>query len=154
MSTRIALATCGKQFVGEADDRPLLAALDARAIAYERPRWDDLSVDWARYGAVVLRSVWDYHDQPAAFAAWIDAVAAQTRLFNPAPIVHWNGRKDYLRELAQHGVEIAPTRWLACGERHDLRAHCLALGIDALAFLKPVIGANAKHTLRFDAGDS
>ena len=147
---RVALATCRRKYAGEADDDALAVALRTRQLPFERPRWDDPEIDWSRFDAVVLRSVWDYHDKPAAFVAWTDAVERVTRLFNPAPVVRWNSRKHYLRELEQHGVAIAPTRWLAAGERHELGAQCRALGVGGRGFLKPVLGANASNTLRFD----
>ena len=148
---RIALATCAQAFVGKADEEALEAALVARGLPFEDLSWDDPTVDWARYDAIVLRTVWDYHDKPEAFSAWLDALPARAKLFNPAPIVRWNGRKDYLRELEAAGVAIAPTRWLPAGERHDLARCCRELGVEARAFLKPWIGANASHTMRFDA---
>lgn len=148
---RIALATCAKSFVGKADEQALDAALHARGLTVEHPNWDDPAVDWARYDAIVLRTVWDYHDKAEAFDAWLDAVPARTKLLNPAPVVRWNGRKDYLRELEAEGVAIAPTRWLPAGERHDLARCCRELGVEGRAFLKPLVGANASHTLRFDS---
>ena len=38
--------------------------------------WDDPAADWLAYGAVVLRSTWDYHHRVAEFHAWIDRLEA------------------------------------------------------------------------------
>lgn len=153
---RIALATCRSLPSHERDDLPLLAALRERGVEVEPLVWDDDTVEWSRFDAVLLRSTWDYQDKHAQFVAWAQRVAECTRLFNPAPLVAWNTHKQYLRELEQHGVPLAETEWFAAGHHlhheHDLAAAVRARGITR-GFLKPLVGANARSTLRFDATD-
>jgi glutathione synthase/RimK-type ligase-like ATP-grasp enzyme len=147
---RIALATCRSLPPHERDDLPLLAALRERGVEVEQLVWDDDAVEWSRFDAVLLRSTWDYQDMHAQFLAWAERVAGCTRLFNPAPLVAWNTHKQYLRELEQHGVPLADTVWFAAKLDHDLAASVRARGITR-GFLKPLVGANARSTLRFDA---
>jgi hypothetical protein len=149
---RIALATCRSLPHHERDDLPLLAALRERGVEIEQPIWDDDAVAWSRFDAVLIRSTWDYPDKHPQFVAWAERVAGCTKLFNPAPLVVWNTHKQYLRELEQHGVPLADTVWFAAGRDHDLAAAVRARGITR-GFLKPLVGANARNTLRFDATD-
>lgn len=79
--------------------------------------WDDPAVDWAGFDRVVVRSTWDYQRRLPEFLAWVDRVAALTELLNPPEMIRWNTDKRYLAELAEAGVPITPTEFVAAGER-------------------------------------
>jgi hypothetical protein len=147
---RIALATCSALPSHEHDDEPLHAALRSRGVVVEQPIWDDPRVEWSSFDAVLIRTTWDYHAKHQAFVAWADRVAEQTCLYNPAPIVRWNTDKLYLRELEALGVPLAQTQWFEGGRAYDLIGAVRGAGF-VRGFIKPVIGANARGTLRFDA---
>jgi hypothetical protein len=147
---RIALATCRVLPAHERDDLPLLAALREHGVQVEQPIWDDPAVDWRAFDAVLIRTTWDYQDKHPQFVAWAERVGGCTRLFNPAPLVAWNTHKQYLRELERCGVPLADTVWFAAGQAHDLAKAVHERGIKR-GFLKPLVGANARNTLRFDA---
>jgi hypothetical protein len=147
---RLALATRSGLPTWEVDDRHLHAALQQRGVPFARPVWDDPEVDWRGFDAVLIRTTWDYQDKLPAFRAFVQRVAAVTRLFNPAPAVLWNTHKHYLRDLAAVGVPLAPTVWLDRGTRVDVRRALAGLGA-AEGFLKPCVGATARETLRFAA---
>ncbi len=131
----------------ERDDRPLVAALEARGAEVSRPAWDDPAVDWARFDVVLPRATWDYHHHQPAFVAWAERVGRAARLINPAPVLAWNSVKTYLRELP---VPQPETVWLTDADR--LEDEVRARGWSR-AFLKPVVGATAEGTLRFAADE-
>lgn len=145
----IALATFSELWSSEVDDLPLEAALRARGAQVSSPAWDDPGVDWAAFDAVLIRTTWNYWHQRDTFLAWTERVGALSRLFNPGAVIRWNTHKGYLRALSARGVRLAPTEWLEPGERHDLPALFAARGWSR-GFLKPVVGAGASGTLRFD----
>jgi len=62
---------------------------------------------------VVIRSTWGYYREEAAFRAWVEAMSASTRLFNPPGLVRWNLRKEYVRELAAAGVRVPLCHFVA-----------------------------------------
>ena len=66
-------------------------------------RWDDPTVDWSAFGAVVIRSTWDYHAHLEQFSDWARRVAEVTALWNPPQLIEWNVDKRYLLELAASG---------------------------------------------------
>lgn len=107
--------------------------------------------DWSQYDLVVIRSPWDYQDAPDAFFEVLAQIDAATRLENPLPVVRWNLRKTYLRDLERAGVPIVPTVWCEDG----LTAEALADGFRqwgaAQAVAKPVVSANADGTFRLGA---
>jgi hypothetical protein len=104
----LALATCA-ELHAQADEAPLGAALGAAGIAFRWAVWDDADEDWSAYDAVVIRTTWDYADDPERFRAWAGRVDSLTRLWNPAAVVAWNSHKRYLLELGAAGVAITPT---------------------------------------------
>ena len=149
---RIALATCSNLPDWEVDDKPLHAAMVERGVDLVHPDWRDGEFDWGRCDACLIRTTWDYQDHHEAFVAWAARVATQTRLFNPFELVQWNTDKHYLRDLESRGVSIIETVWLETGAQVDLKPTLAKRGWSK-AFLKPVIGATARETLRFDATD-
>lgn len=146
----LALASCTTVLGSEADDGPLHAALRARGATVATPAWDDPDVDWARFDACLIRGTWDYMDRRDTFLEWGEHVTACSQLFNPLPVVRWNTLKTYLRELEARDVPIAPTIWVDAGETIDLAAELAERGWFK-AFIKPMIGADARETLPFVA---
>ncbi len=144
----IALATYDHLPDWQNDETPLHAALESLGHDVRAPSWTDPSVDWSGFDACVLRTTWDYMERHDEFAAWTERVSAETRLFNPLPVVRWNSHKSYLRDLAGRGVRTVPTVWLETGATVDLCATLAERGWSR-AFLKPAIGATARETLRF-----
>jgi glutathione synthase/RimK-type ligase-like ATP-grasp enzyme len=135
------------------DDRLAVAALEKRGIRVDACIWADRGVQWEQYGAVVLRSCWDYHRRIDEFAAWLnDVERRRVRLWNPLPVVRWNMRKTYLRDLAAAGVPTVATEWIAADRRPGLAAIAERRGWDEVV-LKPVISASAFETLRSSADD-
>jgi len=143
----IALAT-GRPFLDLDVDLPLLVgAASARGLDAEVAVWDDESVDWSAYDAVVVRSCWDYLDRRDVFLAW----AAQVpNLLNPAEVLAWNTDKIYLRELADAGIPVIETHW-------DVRTgdDLPRLGIAAEEWVvKPSISGGSRDTARWDDPDN
>jgi hypothetical protein len=144
----LGLATCHNLPAWEVDDQPLFDALSARGVPYERPVWSDPDVDWSKYRAVLIRTTWDYQERQPEFVAWLRAVSEVTELINPSGVVEWNTHKTYLRDLQRAGAEITPTLWLDRGQSIDLAAALRERGWDR-GFIKPMVGATARETLRF-----
>jgi hypothetical protein len=142
--TRIALATCREYAELDADDRLLLRPLGRLGVTAEPAVWDDASVDWGRFDAVVLRSTWDYPPRLEAFLAW---AAAMPRLLNPLDVVRWNTDKHYLVELQTAGMSMVPTRlaepgraWDAFQDWHEI-------------VVKPAVSAGSVDTARYTRDD-
>jgi hypothetical protein len=122
-------------------DLPLLVAAAAqRGIDAEITLWDDTSVDWNAYDAVVVRSCWDYTTRRDEFLAW---AASVPRLHNSHEVLAWNTDKVYLRQIEAAGVPIIETRWnVADGD--DLGDH-------AEWVVKPTVSAGSLDTARWES---
>ncbi|MAT04851.1 MAG: hypothetical protein CL424_07395 [Acidimicrobiaceae bacterium] len=101
----IALVTCADARDLDADLPLLLEHLEGEA---EVVVWDDPSVDWSSYAAVIIRSAWDYPRRRDEFLAWAHRVAGATQLWNPADVLEWNTDKRYLQRFADAGIPTVP----------------------------------------------
>lgn len=153
---RIAFATHEAKPEISPDDHLAATRLGELGIEVDAVPWSREGVDWAGFGAVVIRSTWDYHQHLEAFRAWASHVETSGGLlFNPAAVVAWNSEKTYLRDLEAAGIAIVPTLWLPRGKRADLAALLAEQDWPAVV-VKPTISASAYRTWkqqRDEAGD-
>ncbi len=155
MPPTLALATCADYRGLLDDDRPFVAALEARGVAVRPVVWDGpeglAGLDGV--AGVLLRSVWDYYRKAPAFRAWLDGLErAGLRCWNPPALVRWNLDKRYLLELGRAGVALPPTLWLEPGLAPEEAARRIEVtGWDDLV-LKPAVSAGAWNTLRVPRG--
>lgn len=151
---RVALVTCTAFPDLHEDDRLFARALEELGISAVPAIWDDASIDWLSFDALVIRSPWDYFERAAEFRAWLDArIASGVLMCNSGDIVGWNYDKRYLRDLEAAGVPLVPTEFIARGERVDLAALASARGWNEIV-VKPTISGGAYRTHRFRVEDS
>ena len=105
--------------------------------------WDDESVDWSLFTAVVIRSTWNYHQKADVFRSWIDHVSAVTRLYNSAEIVRWNIDKRYLADVQAAGFPVIATTFI------DSIDDIATIDVDGDVIVKPTISAGSNDTARF-----
>lgn len=147
---RLAIATSADVAGLPRDERLSLPALAASGFDALPTVWNDPGVDWSRFDAVVVRTTWDYHRSPAAFAAWLEArEAAGQPVANDPASIRWNADKRYLLDLAAAGVETVPTRLVERAGADSLEALQRALGTAALV-VKPTIDASGDGAWRTD----
>lgn len=110
--------------------------------------WRRTDVDWDDYNLVLIRTPWDYQQDPDAFLQTLERIAkSKTILQNPLKIVRWNMDKTYLRDLESAEVRIVPTLWGDASSDMPLELWFEALQTKELV-VKPTISANADHTYR------
>lgn len=143
----VALATAAELDISDQDEHLLEPALISAGMQAQIRFWDDPTVDWSDFDAVVIRSTWDYVAKYPAFLAWIDHVASVARLFNPPEVLRWNLHKGYLIELEDRGVPIVPTAWLGKGDGIDLADIGASRGWKDVV-VKPAIDAGARGLFR------
>ncbi|MDF3143521.1 MULTISPECIES: hypothetical protein [unclassified Streptomyces] len=142
---RIALVTCrpGPEIAVDSDLPVLVRALRDAGAETDSVAWDDEQADWGGYDLAVIRSTWDYSWRAAEFVQWAQGCGKVTRLANPADVVRWNADKRYLGDLAEAGVPVVPTRYLAPGDDVD------DLPVDHEYVVKPTSGAGARFAARY-----
>ncbi|MEP6574172.1 MAG: hypothetical protein ABJD11_15840, partial [Gemmatimonadota bacterium] len=122
----VALATYAARPDLVEDDLPLASALKERGMDCHAVPWDDTDFAWKDCDGVIIRSCWDYHLRPDQFLEWVNRLETlRVPLWNPPPLIRWNARKNYLRELESRGIAVVPTTWIARGASESLGS-CLA----------------------------
>lgn len=144
---RLALATSVLIPGIHPDDDHLANSLKRLSIEPTACVWNDPTIDWSRFDAVLMRTSWDYFQHYTAFRHWLDRLPIPT--INNKHLLHWNSDKRYLLELEQHGIEIIPTR---IATAHGLR-ETLALLSTREVVIKPTVSGGAWHTLRGEVGE-
>lgn len=129
------------------EDAAVVEALQAQGLSVERRAWDDPTVDWSQVRSALFRTTWDYFERWPEFSAWLGRVRPQTRLLNPDVLINWNLDKRYLIALAEAGVSVVPTRYVACGDAHSLSEHLETAGWRE-AVVKPAISGAGRDTFR------
>jgi hypothetical protein len=145
---RVGLVTCVTLPEEDPDQEPLLAALHAAGVEAELLPWDDPQAAPESFDLCVIRSTWNYHEDPARFLAWIRRAEQKTRLHNPGDVVRWNAHKGYLRELEAQGVPIVPTAWIERGAAPSLLEIMERQSWDDVV-IKPAVSAASYRTRRF-----
>jgi len=148
---RIALVTTFTLPRPDTDLPILVEAFSQRETRAEIVAWDNASMDWSCFDAVVVRSTWNYVDHFEAFTAWIDRVSRCTKLLNTRDTLVWNLHKRYLLELAGAGIAIVPTELVEAGRHPDwVSVHH---GFEELV-VKPAVSAGSFATIRVHRSDS
>lgn len=128
------------------DDQLAVAVLATRGVRVVPAVWDDASIDWTAFDALIIRSAWDYHLKLPAFLAWLEAREHEGAvIWNSAATLRWNMDKNYLLRLAAGGASIIPTIPVRAGEPVDLPALMDSRGWEAVV-VKPVFSASAHDT--------
>ena len=112
--------------------------------------WRNTTINWDNYDVVIIRSTWDYQQDPAAFLRTLEKIDRSSAfLQNGLNTVKWNLSKHYLRDLESDGVRIVPTIW---GDRltHSGWNAIERSFKDRPFVIKPVVSANAQDTFRID----
>ncbi len=140
MPSSIILATASDQPDITASDQLYAEALQRRGFHVAGAPWDGPKAAFDGAAAVVIRSTWGYYRAAHSFRDWTEAMARETRLFNPIGLIRWNLRKDYVGKLAAAGVPVPDTRLVAC-ETAAIDKVFRETGWDR-AVVKPVTGAS------------
>ena len=130
----IGLVTCADYAELHPEDAPLQDALARLGYSTVPVLWGS---DVKPRLAYLVRSTWDYHLHPVAFAAWLRSLAASGPVvWNSAELMLWNMHKGYLLDLEARGVPIVPTTLVRAGEAWPTPA--------GVVVVKPAVGAGAR----------
>ena len=137
---RIVLAGCRALPEGDGDDAELVGALASHGLHARWLSWDD--PDTLTADLVIPRATWDYIERLDEFLEWTTKVR---NLLNAPEVVAWNTDKRYLAELAEAGVPVIASRFIAPGERVRIPS--------GEVVVKPSVGAGSVGAQRFrDSG--
>lgn len=130
------------------DDAHLVTSLNRLGVATTACIWNDPTIEWTRFDAVLIRTTWDYFKRYAAFRQWLEHLPIPA--INNARLLQWNSDKRYLLDLELQGVAVIPTRIATAKDLHETLATMHAHDV----VVKPTVSGGAWHTLRGIVGDT
>lgn len=153
----VAIATCDKllkaddadYYLSQAiyEDSLILDFLRRAGLKAKRISWRDQSTDWSAVKKVLVRGVWDYQEDVAAFNHWLKLVDSTSALCNSAKTIQWNLDKRYLFQLEQAGLAIVPTKFIERGTSANLTDYFELFQSQEIV-IKPAISASGEDTYR------
>ena len=154
MPFAIAIATCAELPDLDEDECKFIDALVELGAEAKPAVWDDPSIDWSLFDAVVLRATWDYSRRIEEFIGWTRHVASVSVLLNPADVVEWNTDKRYLTDLAAVGVPVVPTVFVEVPQASSDAITWEPPAGFAEFVVKPVVSAGSRDTMRYSSATS
>ena len=110
--------------------------------------WRETGINWNDFAVVVIRSPWDYQDDPRKFLQLLENIeCSDARLENTLDIVRWNIDKTYLQDMQQAGIPIVPTVWDNEFTTEKFLGYFNTFDSSEI-IIKPTVSANADDTYR------
>ncbi|SHM10627.1 RimK family alpha-L-glutamate ligase [Mucilaginibacter sp. OK098] len=143
---KICFVTCSKEPLLTNDDLLLSKYLLNKNIVVVPAIWDDITVNWQAYDAIILRSMWDYHTRIDEFNAWLDKLELLGCIvLNSVSIVKWNQNKKYLADLSPLGALLPPYHF--CLQNSIIRlTDIMAINNWDKAVIKPAVSGGSFNT--------
>ncbi|BFT32245.1 hypothetical protein D210916BOD24_34210 [Alteromonas sp. D210916BOD_24] len=130
-------------------DELLIPYFEAHNWDVQTVSWHDKTVIWDEFQYVIVRSTWDYQQQPEAFMQCLTAIEqSQAILLNPLSLIKWNIEKYYLQDLESKGVATINTMWCKANSADviDSLHSAFSQFKTSKVVIKPVLSANADNT--------
>ncbi|MFP8958390.1 RimK family alpha-L-glutamate ligase [Natrialbaceae archaeon A-CW3] len=122
--------------------------MQERGFRVSAANWRDTTVEWSSFDGLLVRSCWEYYEEPTAFEEWLDTLEEHgVIVLNPPDVIRWNMHKFYLRDLADVGCPVPSTAYIEddCGD--ELRTLLDRRGwFDAV--VKPAVGTSSAGVWR------
>lgn len=145
---RISFVTSKNHATLTESDRIASAALETEGALIVPSVWNDPSINWSSFDAIIIRSPWDYFHHPIAFLDWITTLERlQLNVWNPPKILRWNMNKRYLLDIQKKGITIPKTCLVEDGKNPDILHEAIAEGLEEVV-IKPAVSASAWRTWR------
>jgi glutathione synthase/RimK-type ligase-like ATP-grasp enzyme len=129
-------------------DKPIIGLLARHDIVALPLVWDDESIDWQGFDALVMRSPWDYFEKYPSFSAWLNRIEALgIPTYNSIKTIKYNIDKAYLRDLESKGIDIVPSLWI--NKQSGLLEEVLDGAPWPEMVIKPTISAGSFLTTKF-----
>lgn len=114
----------------------------------EEVSWRNPQIDWDQYDVVIVRSTWDYQDDPEQFIAVLQIIENSSAVLeNSFKLLTWNISKEYLKEIEAKQSPIVPSRWMNHFD-YDYIANSFDFFATPELIVKPTVSANSDNTFR------
>ncbi len=129
-------------------DKMLIEPMNKLGWSPEEISWRNEKVNWDSYKAVIVRSTWDYQNDPEKFFKVLEKInKSSAHLENNLELMKWNMNKKYLYDLEKKGIRIVDTIWEKNFSVKSVLEYFKKLDTSEI-IIKPNISANADNTFR------
>jgi len=128
-------------------DKLLIEPMKTFGWIAEEISWRNEKINWKDYDAVIVRSTWDYQNDPVKFISVLEKINSVSHLENNLELMKWNMNKNYLFYLEQKGIKIVDTIWEK-SFNPDVSIEYFDRHRTDEIIIKPNISANADNTFR------
>lgn len=140
----IAIATDSEPKDWLIDIKLLTDALTERGATSSVAVWNDPTVSWGDFDAVLINSTWDYTDKYESFNEWCTNVSSQTKFINDLKTINVSSNKNYLLLLQDANINLPTTSIYKRRGEINLSKH------SGEVVVKPLVGAGGVSTFRFE----
>lgn len=110
---KLAILTCERLPDLLPSDKPLITLLAEKGIQAAPAIWNDKTIDWAGFDALLFRNTWDYYQLETEFNHWLSQIQTLgIKTLNPIETIQQNKHKFYLCGLQAKGIKIVPTQFI------------------------------------------
>jgi glutathione synthase/RimK-type ligase-like ATP-grasp enzyme len=128
------------------DDQLIADYLESKNIRVSPIPWDDETIDWTLFDAVVIRSAWDYIHRATEFNLWLERLKTLgVKLFNPISVIQWNQHKSYFVDFSERGILVPSFQYCPAKSKFELSTIIKENGWDK-AVVKPAVSAGSFNT--------
>ena len=143
---RIAFVTYKDEPLLFEDDQLIADYLESKEIKVSPIPWDDETVDWTSFDAVVIRSSWDYIHRATEFNIWLEKLKTLgVKVLNPISVIQWNQHKSYFVDFSKKGIVVPPFQYCPAESKFELSSIIKEKGWDK-AVVKPAVSAGSFNT--------
>ena len=128
------------------DESSLILSLKSLGLTVVRAAWDG-PFQWESAGCAVIRSAWNYIDNPKGFEKWLKETDKKTKLINSLEICIWNMNKQYLFDLEKYNIPIIKSIRLSYSDIDKLESLLDPLQTRTIV-VKPIISCDGQNTFK------
>ena len=145
----IAILTCEDLPNLTISDQLLVPAFAKHNIIAKPAIWNDITVNWKNFDALIFRNTWDYYQKQVAFDSFLQKIEnLGIKTLNAINIINQNKHKFYLQDFEKLGIKIIPTIFIRKTQNLNLAA--IIPSHWRKAVIKPAYSAGSYQTELFD----
>ena len=119
---RIAIVSCDKWKNKVKEDILLKIELNKKLIDVDIISWQDKSIDYSKYDALIIRSIWGYQDYIKSFIEWLNSLNDNIKVFNNTNIILSNLNKyEQFKILDENKIPHIETTFINKDNLDDIK---------------------------------
>lgn len=143
----VAIVSCNKWKNKSLEDLYLKHSLNKQKCEVDIISWEDKTIDYSRYDAIIIRSIWGFQDNKIEFEKWLNMLETQkVKVLNPVSVIKNNYDKEIqFNILNKYKIETIKTFFIPINSDTESKILDIKSSNDLdLVLLKPTISEGSK----------